>query len=1556
MYNKNPEKPYLNDGDGPEVRFGGSVETIINPVAEREIFVSDLVDLLRDSSLSEKDGVLSLVFFHSIEDGMRIAKRLGLSNSEIFKVLVSNADSTDRVVKELINEVEKDKKYLNGPEQDVFNLESTNFSVRVQSGKRKIKAKIPKTVEDRVKDYYTPFISQKRVRESAGLEMSEVDRVLADLFKKNESLRSKLYYAYNVVSYVKEKTGKGITLGGASYLPENEVKRIFGEYGLSFEEALKSGAIKQKKESTEIYHILKKEAQSALEKDIDLNLEQRGYKKEDYKIVERDKKFTIEFGENERKEGKTDYYNKEKLEVFKNLFLDTNADKNHVAWGLAGVSGEEAMKFRRELLDSGVDKNHVAWGLAGVSGEEAMKFRRELLDSGADKNYVALGLTGVQGEEAMAMRREFLDMGVDKSCIARSLAGVSGEESMKFRREFLDRGANKGYVVWGLAGVSGEESMKFRRELLDRGANKGYVAWGLAGVQGEEAMAMRRELLDSGADRGYIARSLAGVSGEEAMKFRRKLLNMSTSLHLIAQSLAGVQGEEAMAMRRELLDSGADKNNVAWSLAGVQGEEAMKFRRELVDVHDIPMSNTYFSGDFEIEVLISKNIDERLEYGKQSQDIFSEEYKKETLSKLRELLESGANKDDLAKSLAGVHGEDAMEFRRELLRIGANKDYVAWGLEGVSGEEAMKFRRKLLDSGADKSYIAWGLAGVQGEEAMAMRRELLDEDLGFMALGITGVQGEDAMEFRRELLDSGKDTAERVAHSLAGVQGEEAMKFRRELLDSGLDNDCIARSLEGVSGEEAMKLRYELLDRGVDKKYIAQSLAGVHGEEAMRLRSEFLGQGVDVNVLAHSLAGVTDRLSTSFRLVLLDKGASLEFMAQSVAGLQDEDAMHLRSNLKSRGLSEEKIYQYAFCNSSSSIYMTRVFEANNSNGDLGEHVNNLLNKLALVKYPDSIKESEFLEEYGQELSEKLSRSSRFAVRINKLISEDPTLFFDDIRAKGGKIKSWEITTLAHQLFPSIKQNKERESKSKGGGSLLRSVFSSERTTDFEGSNIPSADTFFGSTGHIELSGGDPSAEPSGSLIEFRQSVSGLLCTDIALSGNRQNSLWESVEIPISDELEGPVEEVTGEIGNLKLREFILPNFSDSKIVEERIKLLDKDGGEVEFDFSRNQMGQIKISAKANFSRVIYSQEKQVVPSIPNDVSNQQYQSFKKDFEKRYGNKGTDKILDLPPELQLFIESIKHLSPTEKLVEIEEMVRRVSVYDMNNKDVMSLKKYKGNDERLSIMQMRLDEISGDGGVGVGKMYAGVCADFAMLSTALLREAGFVSGVVSGLKISGKSANVLNAHATSFILWPRSDGKYDMYTVDGTPDGRNVNEQGIIDSMRERSLRERIIEAQEKSGIVAEEAEKQLAEIEKILDSHDLESIKVLSNGQLENVLNNLLRYKVKKNHLRIITTILDAGKYSGINIDDKISAVRFIESEIKRERDRVDKISGNENAGKEFFDTVNDFVRRYKDEGNTTENAIKEIEEVFELSEKYLSETESKAAFATINYLKAKNLV
>ncbi len=995
---------------------------------------------------------------------------------------------------------------------------------------------------------------------------------------------------------------------------------------------------------------------------------------------------------------------------------------------------------------------------------------------------------------------------------------------------------------------------------------------------------------DPSFNKSYIAQGLAGVSTPEAMEMRRDLMkDSSVDKSYIAQGLAGVSTPEAMEMRRDFMKNfSVDKSYIAYGLAGVSTPEAMEMRRDFMK--DSSVDKSYIAQGLagvstpeamEMRERLSLDYDISLPHTYTTNSLFVDV-----------VVERVQNSQEIKRNeiFPAEYVDSVLKRMKELMKDpSANKNDIAQGLAGVSAPEAMEMRRDLMkDSSVDKSYIAQGLAGVSTPEAMEMRRDLMKDfsvSKSYIAQGLAGVSTPESMEMRRDFMKDPSINKSHIAQGLAGVSTPEAMEMRRDLMkDSSVPKLYIAYGLAGVSTPESMEMRRDLMkDPSINKSYIAQGLAGVSTPEAMEMRRE---------------------------------------------------------------LGEKYELQYSFCNSSSLIMMTRIYENINKDFEgLTEMEKEKIEQLTLIINPDKVKESDFLQKHELDVARRLSVSHNFASKMNKVISKNPALFFDDIRAKGKKFKTWEVTNIVHRLFPRIKIENERKKQAS-------KFFSNGPSFD------NSSDNFFANKDYFDLLGGDPSMESvkGGLMIEFRDSVKGMLCSNIALQGNRETSAWQKIEFSVSKELAGPTEEITGEIPNLKSKEIILPRFDDAKVIPERIKVLDKNDNELTFSSEIDQLGQCVVKSETEFSKVLYSQEKQIVPSVPDDVSDVNYKKFRLGFEKRYGRKGTDKILDLPAELKIFIASIKGLSPVNQLIEIEEMVRAVSFYDMNNKESMEGKYGKGNDEKLFIMRSRMEELNERGVASSGKMFAGVCADFAMLTTAMLREAGFVSGIISGLKINGKSADAKNAHALSFVVWPKGGEKSDFYTLDGTPDGEGVYDGSFVDLVREKSLRERIEESNEKAELVAEDAEKQLEEIERILEENDLEKIKSLTNGQLEKVLNNLLRYKVKRKHLYIIETILGASKYGGVNMDDTESAGRFIEFVIQGQRKTESESIGNDGAGKEFFEAIQEYIRRYKAGGDSTEGALKKIERALKLSESYLSTIEAKAAFATLNYLKAKNLI
>ena len=136
-----------------------------------------------------------------------------------------------------------------------------------------------------------------------------------------------------------------------------------------------------------------------------------------------------------------------------------------------------------------------------------------------------------------------------------------------------------------------------------------------------------------------------------------------------------------------------------------------------------------------------------------------------------------------------------------------------------------------------------------------------------------------------------------------------------------------------------------------------------------------------------------------------------------------------------------------------------------------------------------------------------------------------------------------------------------------------------------------------------------------------------------------------------------------------------------------------------------------------------------------------------------------------------------------------------------------------------MEGRMDELKEKDPKLAHKLYAGICTDFATLTTALLRKAGFVSGISTGFVPEAGSTSIKTdrAHAVSYVLWPSSkavNGKPDMIIVDGTPS----------------NITPKIVEQEKKAAEVHKElsvdAEKELAQLEHILKTMDAESIKKL----------------------------------------------------------------------------------------------------------------------------------
>ena len=164
-----------------------------------------------------------------------------------------------------------------------------------------------------------------------------------------------------------------------------------------------------------------------------------------------------------------------------------------------------------------------------------------------------------------------------------------------------------------------------------------------------------------------------------------------------------------------------------------------------------------------------------------------------------------------------------------------------------------------------------------------------------------------------------------------------------------------------------------------------------------------------------------------------------------------------------------------------------------------------------------------------------------------------------------------------------------------------------------------------------------------------------------------------------------------------------------------------------------------IPAESKIVKVVYTQSKTELPTVFSEVSEDEYVGYFKEFIEKYGKGTGEKIMALPAELKYFVDTIKHLPPHERAMAIEEFVREIGYYDFENKETKEEKDGKPPAERLAIMAARMDNLKKGflKGRTLGKkMYAGVCADFAVLTAALMRESGLIAGVAQGYRPSDK----------------------------------------------------------------------------------------------------------------------------------------------------------------------------------------------------------------------------
>lgn len=172
------------------------------------------------------------------------------------------------------------------------------------------------------------------------------------------------------------------------------------------------------------------------------------------------------------------------------------------------------------------------------------------------------------------------------------------------------------------------------------------------------------------------------------------------------------------------------------------------------------------------------------------------------------------------------------------------------------------------------------------------------------------------------------------------------------------------------------------------------------------------------------------------------------------------------------------------------------------------------------------------------------------------------------------------------------------------------------------------------------------------------------------------------------------------------------------------------------------------------------------PDVP-ELTVTQYEHFKTTVLKQTVG------MNLAPssfdkDTRVFLKQIERLPLKDRLGRILQFVRENSQYDSTPPSLPESEN-RSVPERLADMRRRANELAG------GKLFAGVCADFAVLSVALCESTGIRAGFAAGLLVQDGKATMDDFHGIAVVPWPHPRGGVQFIAMDGTP-ADATNQQG------------------------------------------------------------------------------------------------------------------------------------------------------------------------------------
>ena len=178
----------------------------------------------------------------------------------------------------------------------------------------------------------------------------------------------------------------------------------------------------------------------------------------------------------------------------------------------------------------------------------------------------------------------------------------------------------------------------------------------------------------------------------------------------------------------------------------------------------------------------------------------------------------------------------------------------------------------------------------------------------------------------------------------------------------------------------------------------------------------------------------------------------------------------------------------------------------------------------------------------------------------------------------------------------------------------------------------------------------------------------------------------------------------------------------------------------------------------------------------------------------------------------------------------------------------------------------------------------------------------------------------------------------------------------------SIQEAEILVEEHLTAVDEAQSEELRKFIEAIETSGLDTVRNLENGKLETLLNTMLSSMVKQPHLELLNDLLNYYWYTPLHSLDLHSPRHssYFNANITTDLDRIRaRLTPSDSpAGDALFTTISDFADRFARTGIITDRsaALRTLEQIFEAAKPSLTPTEAKAAFAIVNYLRAKRMV